>query len=105
MAKARRRATVRPRVVGIGASAGGLDALRQLVARLPKDSGLAFVVLQHLPASQTGQLAQLLASVTELPVTDVKTGHHVRPDTILVVPPQTQATLRQGKLEIGRAHV
>lgn len=84
------------RVIGIGASAGGLDALKQLFARVPLDTGFAFVVLQHLPPSQTGQLAAILSSVTELPVADVESHRRVEPNTILVVPPHTAASLSRG---------
>jgi len=97
-----RRAVVPQRVVGIGASAGGLEALKQLVMRLPVDTGLAFVVLQHLPPSQVGQLAQLLANWATLPVIDVRQGHRVEPNTILVVPPQTSAALSRGVLVLRK---
>jgi two-component system CheB/CheR fusion protein len=86
------------RVVGIGASAGGLEALKQLVIHLPVDTGLAFVVLQHLPPSQIGQLTRLLASWATLPVSDVRPRHHVEPNTILVVPPHTSAALSRGSI-------
>jgi two-component system, chemotaxis family, CheB/CheR fusion protein len=98
MTRARRSASIPQRVVGVGASAGGLDALRQLFARIPADTGLAFVVLQHLPPSQIGQLAALLAASTAMPVIDVKTGHRVERDTVLVVPPRTAAHVLRGAL-------
>jgi two-component system CheB/CheR fusion protein len=86
------------RVVGIGASAGGLEPLRQLVAALPADTGLAIVVLQHLPPSQTGKLAQLLGPISKMPVLDAKDRHLVAPNTIVIVPPRTSATLEKGRL-------
>ncbi len=91
------------RVVGIGASAGGLEALRELVARLPVDSGLAFVVLQHLPPSQLGRLAGLLGQVATLPVLDVESGHRIRRDTIMIVPPHTAASISRGTLVLRQA--
>ena len=91
------------RVVGVGASAGGLDALRQLVARIPLDTGLAVVVLQHLPPSQTGQLAALLAKSTGLPVINAESGHRIDPNTILVVPPHTSAAMFRGALVLRKA--
>src|SRR5438477_2769166 len=103
MAKARRTAPRPQRVVGIGASAGGLDALKQLVASVPADTGLAFVVLQHLPPSQIGQLASLLAGATALPVIDVANGRRIEPNTILVVPPHTSACLFRGALVLRTA--
>ncbi len=91
------------RVVGIGASAGGLEALRLLLAKLPVDSGLAFVVLQHLPPSQIGQLAKLLATSTTMPVFDVKTGQRLVANTVFVVPPQTSAAMTRGALSLRTA--
>ncbi|HWO19930.1 MAG TPA: chemotaxis protein CheB [Kofleriaceae bacterium] len=98
MTKARRTASSPQRVVGVGASAGGLDALRQLFARVPTDTGFAFVVLQHLPPSQCGQLAALLATSTAMPVIDIETGHRVERNTVLVVPPHTDAHMHRGAL-------
>ncbi|HEY5943889.1 MAG TPA: chemotaxis protein CheB [Kofleriaceae bacterium] len=100
----RRRPAVLPqRVVGIGASAGGLEALRQLVARIPVDTGLAVVVLQHLPPSQTGQLATLLAKSTALPVIDAESGRRIESNTILIVPPHTCAVMYRGALVLRKA--
>ena len=91
------------RVVGIGASAGGLEALKLLLAKLPVDSGLAFVVLQHLPPSQTGQLAKLLATSTTMPVLDVKTGQRLLANMVFVVPPHTAAVISRGALSLRTA--
>ncbi len=93
-----RRSRPPQRVVGVGASAGGLEALLQLVAAIPADSGVAIVVLQHLPPSQRGKLAHALTAATTLPVEDAVDGHRVRPNTIVVVPPRTSATLERGTL-------
>ncbi|MEO6773995.1 MAG: chemotaxis protein CheB [Kofleriaceae bacterium] len=98
MARARRGDSRAQRVVGIGASAGGLEPLRQVLSALPTDTGLAIVVLQHLPPSQTGKLAALLALATKLPVTDAVDGHRVAPNTVVVVPPRTSAALVRGAL-------
>src|SRR5689334_18957355 len=103
MAKARSTVPRPQRVVGVGASAGGLDALKQLVGAVPADTGLAFVVLQHLPPSQVGQLASLLAGATTLPVIDAANGHRIEPNTILVVPPHTSACLFRGALVLRTA--
>lgn len=72
--------------------------MRQLIAALPEKTGLALVILQHLPPSQTGKLARALASVTSLPVIDAVNGHRVAPNTIVVVPPRTSAELVRGAL-------
>jgi two-component system CheB/CheR fusion protein len=65
---------------------------------LPAKTGLAVVILQHLPPSQTGKLARALASATSLPVVDAVNGHRVQPNTIVVVPPRTSASLVRGAL-------
>ncbi len=103
MSKVRRVQALPQRVVGVGASAGGLDALTHLITALPVDTGLAVVVLQHLPPSQIGQLTSLLSRSTTLPVIDAKPGHRIVPNTILVVPPHTAAELYRGALVLRTA--
>src|SRR5437667_6100425 len=98
MKSVRRTQGLPQRVVGIGASAGGLDALRQLFAQVPVDTGLAFVVLQHLPPSQSGKLAAILAKTTAMPVIDVQSGQRIGPDHVYVVPPRIAAGLFRGAL-------
>jgi chemotaxis response regulator CheB len=61
-------------VVGIGASAGGLDAFRQLLSRLPIDTGMAFVLIQHLEPNQKSLLSEILARETTMPVVEVQQG-------------------------------
>lgn len=85
-------------MVGIGASAGGLEPLKQLFAQLPVNTGLAFVVLQHLPPSQTGKLAAILAKVTAMPVIDATNGERILADRVYVVPPKVSADLFRGGL-------
>jgi two-component system CheB/CheR fusion protein len=67
-------AGVRPSfpIVGIGASAGGLEALESFLRHLPDKSGLGFVVVQHLDPTQKGMLAELLARATPMKVLQVK---------------------------------
>jgi len=62
------RATPAPRVVGIGASAGGLQAFTDFVSHMPPDSGLVFVLVQHLDPQQPSLLPELLATHTSMPV-------------------------------------
>ena len=90
------------RVVGVGASAGGLDALTRLVASLPSDAGLAVVVLQHLPPDQHPLLAELLRAATSLPVIEVGERAEIVPNTILVVPARTCAEMSNGTSLIAR---
>ncbi|WP_291935049.1 chemotaxis protein CheB [Limnohabitans sp.] len=75
-----------PRMVGIGASAGGLEALEQFFAHVPTDSGLAYVVVQHTSPGHKTLLGNLLQRVTSLPVRDAHNGVVLAPDHIYVMP-------------------
>jgi chemotaxis response regulator CheB len=70
-----------PLVVGVGASAGGLEAFTDLLRHLPRDTGMAFVLLQHLPAKQHSMLAQILSKATVLPVAEARKGSSPKPTT------------------------
>jgi two-component system CheB/CheR fusion protein len=86
------------RIVGIGASAGGLHALRTLFAHTPDDTGLCFVVVQHLHAEHESQLAALLRSATAMPVHEVQHDEPVRANEIFVITPNVELTVRAGRL-------
>ncbi len=75
-----------PRIVGIGASAGGLEALEQFFAHAPTDSGVAYVVVQHTSPGHKTLLGNLLQRVTSLPVRDASNGVVLAPDHIYVMP-------------------
>ncbi|MES2346121.1 MAG: chemotaxis protein CheB, partial [Pseudomonadota bacterium] len=74
-------------VVGIGASAGGLDPISEFLGSLPPTSGYAYVVVQHLDPTRKGLLAELLQRVTVLPVCEVAHGMLIQADHIYVIPP------------------
>jgi two-component system, chemotaxis family, CheB/CheR fusion protein len=76
-------------IVGIGASAGGLEACTQLLRHLPSDSGMAFVLVQHLDPKHKSILSDLLAKATSMPVSEVKDGMHAKPNHVYVIPPNT----------------
>src|SRR5215468_8956666 len=65
-------------IVGVGASAGGLEAFEQLLAALPEDTGMAFVLVQHLAPTHESMLSELLAKATKMPVTEVTDGIQVK---------------------------
>ena len=67
-------------MVGIGASAGGLEALEQFLSHLPPDSGMAFIIVQHLDPTHKGMLPELLQRATPMPVQQVKDRMKVQPD-------------------------
>lgn len=86
-------------VVGIGASAGGLDALCTLLARLSAD-GMAFVVVQHLAAGHPSALTEILARSSAIPVVTASDGTLLKPNTVYVAPPEVDLTLAQGRLRL-----
>lgn len=85
-------------IVGIGASAGGYEAFTQLLATLPKDSGMAFVLIQHLDPTHESKLTELLTRSTSLPLTEARNGMSAQPDHIYVMPPNVDMRLAGGKL-------
>jgi two-component system, chemotaxis family, CheB/CheR fusion protein len=87
-------------VVGIGASAGGLDAFRQLLSHLPIDTGMAFVMIQHLEPKQKSLLSEILSRETTMPVVEVQQGMAVEPNCIYVIPPSTKMVILQGLLHL-----
>jgi two-component system CheB/CheR fusion protein len=94
------RDTAVVRVVGIGASAGGLDAFIDLISSLPIESGLAFVLVQHLDPHHDSMLAGILSSATAIPVQEVVDGIRVERDHIYVIPPDTQMTIEGDVLRL-----
>ena len=80
-------------IVGVGASAGGLEALEELFAHTPKDIGMAFVVVTHQHPSHTSLLPELLGRSTQLPVIAAKDGVGLQPNHVYVAPPGTHMAL------------
>ena len=87
-------------VVGIGASAGGLEALRQLLQALPPDTGLALVIVQHLAPAHPSALAEILSRATTMPVLEAHDEPRVRPNHVYVIPPGRTMTIAQGTLHL-----
>jgi len=87
-------------IVGIGASAGGLAAFAQLLAHLPADTGMAFVLVQHLDPRHESILAELLSNHTQMPVIQVAQGMTVEPNHIYVIPPNRDMSFSQGVLTL-----
>ncbi|MEO8440530.1 MAG: PAS domain S-box protein [Spartobacteria bacterium] len=85
-------------VVGIGASAGGLRAIQQLLGDLPGDSGLSFVVVMHLSPEHESNLAPILQRCTPMPVVQVTEEVAVRPNRVYVIPPNRHLAMNDGKL-------
>jgi len=87
-------------VVGIGASAGGLEAFSQLLKHLPLDTGFAFVLVQHLDPQHESALAQLLRRVTAMPVHEVTNNLRVEANHVYIIPPNTSMGIARGTLKL-----
>ncbi|MEH2393951.1 MAG: chemotaxis protein CheB [Nostoc sp.] len=87
-------------IVGIAASAGGLDAFRQLLKHLLTDTGMAFVLIQHLDPNHKSLLSEILAKVTQMPVGEVQSGMSVEPNRVYIIPPNTKMILSGGVLQL-----
>lgn len=85
-------------VVGIGASAGGLEALEQFFEHMPEDSRLCFVVVQHLSPDFKSMMDELLARRTRIPIVRVEDGIELRPNTIFLMPPRKEMIQSAGRL-------
>ncbi|CCG40227.1 chemotaxis protein CheB [Magnetospirillum molischianum] len=85
-------------VVGIGASAGGLEALERVLGSVPSDSGMAFVVVQHLDPDQPSAIVSLLQRVTPMMVFEARDGMAVRPNVVYVIPPNRDLSIENGLL-------
>ncbi len=91
------------RIVGLGASAGGLAALEKFIAQVPAGSGMAYVVVQHMDPTHEALLSTLLQRVTTMPVREVTEAMAVQPDAIYVIPPGCELTVVGGRLRLGAA--
>jgi two-component system CheB/CheR fusion protein len=98
--KGRRSASSSFPVVGIGASAGGLEALVQFFEHLPADSGMAFVIVQHLDPTQKGMMPELLQRTTAMKVMQVKDRTRVGPNCVYVIAPNSDMSLLHGTLHL-----
>ena len=89
------------RIVGLGASAGGLEPLQQFFAHVSVTSGLAYIVVQHLDPSHKAMLSEILQRVTPMPVREIAASMSVEPDAVYVIPPNTEVTARGGVLHLA----
>ena len=102
-AKAAESAAQPPLVIGIGASAGGLEALQQFFEYMPPNSGLSFVVVQHLSPDYKSLMADILGKHTEMAVCQAENHMAVEADTVYLIPPKKYMTVRDGKLHLSDA--
>ena len=85
-------------IVGIGASAGGLEALEQFFFNMPKDNGMAFVVIQHLDPNHVGIMPELLQRITPMKVFQATDSLKVKPNCVYVIPPNKSMSILNGAL-------
>jgi two-component system CheB/CheR fusion protein len=88
-------------IVGIGASAGGLDALQHLFAHLPDNTGMSFLVVTHLPADHKSHLAEILRRYTEMDVTMIERDTEVRRNVVFVAPPDSVVLLEKNRFHLA----
>lgn len=89
-------------VVGIGASAGRLEAITELVEALRPDTGMAFVLIQHLPPNRESMMVEILSRHTKMRVLQVEDGLNVEPDHLYVIRPGHTVTIKDAKLRLGQ---
>ena len=89
-----------PIVVGIGASAGGLEAFRTFLDAMPPDNGLAFVFIPHLDPTRESHMVELLASHTAMTVVQAKDGMPIKADHVYVIPPDEYITISDEVLHL-----
>src|SRR6266849_9922082 len=97
-----RRRAVTPNlpIVGIGASAGGVEALERFFKAMPADNGMAFVVVTHLPPNRESMLALIIRRATQMPVGDARDGEMVDAEHVYVLPSDAILTIREGRLRL-----
>jgi two-component system CheB/CheR fusion protein len=87
-------------IVGIGASAGGLEALEQFLRHVPENSGMAFVIVQHLDPTHKGIMPELLQRTTGMEVFQVRDRMRVKPNCVYVIPPNKDMSILHGVLHL-----
>jgi two-component system, chemotaxis family, CheB/CheR fusion protein len=92
-----------PCIVGVGASAGGFEPIKTLLSMMPPDSGLAFVVIQHLDPAQKSLATELFAKRTRMAVAEAEDGMRVQAGHVYTVPAGRQITIQGGILHVATA--
>ena len=96
--KALTKVTKEPVIVGIGASAGGLEALQEFFENLPDDSGLIFVIVQHLSPDYKSLMDELLSRHTRMKIYKIIDGQQLEPNSVYLIPPRKNMTIFNGRL-------
>jgi two-component system, chemotaxis family, CheB/CheR fusion protein len=88
-------------VAAVGASAGGIEAFTELIQNLPTDTGMAFILIQHLDPKHESMLTELLARQTKMSVTEIKDGMRLEPNHVFVIPPNASMSLSDHHLRLS----
>src|SRR5512142_130425 len=88
-----------PAIVGVGASSGGLEAFTELLGHLPRDTGMAFVLIQHLDPSHESHLTELLSRASRMPVSEVQGETRAEANHVYVIPPRSNLDISDGVLQ------
>jgi two-component system CheB/CheR fusion protein len=83
-------------IVGVGASAGGLEAFKRLLSTLPNNTGMGIVFISHLNPTHESKLTEVLASSTRMSVVEAENGASVRPNHVYVIPPNANLAILRG---------
>ncbi|MCB1954477.1 MAG: PAS domain-containing protein [Rhodocyclaceae bacterium] len=87
-------------IIGIGASAGGLEAIEELFRHMPPDTGIGFVLVQHLDPNHKSILTELVARFTRMPVLEASSGQAIQPNHVYVIPPNRELAMLNGVLQL-----
>ena len=87
-------------VVGVGASAGGLEAFSQLLKDLPVTTGMAFVLIQHLDPNHSSLLAEAIAKITKMKVVEIEDGLKLKPNEVYIIPSSSEIGILRGRFTL-----
>jgi len=88
-------------VVGVGASAGGLDAFKRLIRAIPENGGVAYILVQHLEPSHDSMLVEILQKIASIPVHEITNNVRVEPNRVYVIPSNKLLMAHEGRLELS----
>jgi len=88
-------------IIGMGASAGGLEAFEVFFKQVPADSGMAFILVSHLDPSHSSMLAEILQRIAAIPVTETTNQMTVQPNHVYIIPPNREMTIFHGELQLS----
>src|SRR5258708_34596129 len=89
-------------IVGMGASAGSLEAFEKFLGHMPPDSGMAYVMVPHLDARHRSAMTELLQRYTKMQVVEITDGMKAEPNRVHVIPPDGTLTIERGSLRVAR---